>query len=117
MIRTGFDKELFVSRSSTWPPVRLPYTDPDDRIAVLVRERAAGGQVLVATLTGRRRPLSGRRLAWMLLRYPFVTLRVTAGIHVQVRAPVDEGRAVPAPRNASPHAVTVIRDSRAAGGS
>ena len=47
----------------------------------------------------------------MLLRYPLVTLHVTVGVHVQALRCVDQGRAVSAPRNASPHAVTVIRDS------
>jgi uncharacterized protein len=79
-----FAKELFVS----------PFTDmasvydfrtrvPDERIAVSVRQRSAGGQVLVATLTGRRRAVSGRGLAWVLARYPWVTANVTLRIHLQ----------------------------------
>jgi uncharacterized protein len=84
VIRSGFDKELFVS----------PFIDmaaaydfrtriPDDRIAVLVRQLVPGGQVLVATLTGRRRPPSGRTLARVLARYPWVTAKVTLGIHLE----------------------------------
>jgi uncharacterized protein len=83
-IHSAFAKELFVS----------PFTDmasvydfrtrvPDERIAVSVRQHAPGGQVLLATLTGRRRPLSARGLAWVLARYPWVTAKVTLGIHVE----------------------------------
>ena len=118
VIRTECDKELFVS----------PFIDmsarydfrtriPDDRIAVLVRELAAGGQVLVATLTGRRRELTGRRLAWMLLRYPFVTLRVTLGIHVQALRLWIKGAPYRRRGTPPPHAVTVIGGSRAIEGS
>ena len=118
VIRTEFDKELFVS----------PFVDmaarydfrtriPDERIAVLVRELAPGGQVLVATLTGRRRHLTGRSLTWMLVRYPLVTLRVTLGIHLQaVRLWV---KGAPYRRRGTPpaHPVTVIRDSSSAAAS
>jgi DUF1365 family protein len=118
VIRSGFDKELFVS----------PFIDmaasydfrtriPDERIAVLVRERAPGGQVLVATLTGRRRELTGRRLSWMLLRYPFVTLRVTLGIHLQALRLWLKGAPYRRRGTPPPHAVTVISDSRHVGSS
>jgi DUF1365 family protein len=81
-VRTVFDKRLFVS----------PFIDmaasydfstrvPDERVSVVVRETAAGGQVLVATLGARRRPLTGRSLAAVLLRYPLVTVKVIGGIH------------------------------------
>ena len=84
---------------------------------MLVRELAAGGQVLVATLTGRRRELTGRRLAWMLLRYPFVTLRVTLGIHVQALRLWIKGAPYRRRGTPPPHAVTVIGGSRAIEGS
>jgi DUF1365 family protein len=54
---------------------------PDERVSVVVRETAAGGQVLVATLGARRRPLTGRSLAAVLLRYPLVTVKVIGGIY------------------------------------
>ncbi len=82
VIRSSFDKQLFVSpfidMASTYD---FRTRVPDERIAVLVRQMAAGGQVLVATLTGRRRALTGRGLARVLARYPLVTLKVMAGIH------------------------------------
>ena len=81
-VRTIFDKELFVS-----PFIDMAATYdfstrvPDERVSVVVRETAAGGQVLVATLGARRRPLTGRSLASVLLRYPLVTVKVIGGIH------------------------------------
>ena len=113
VVRTEFDKELFVS----------PFIDmaarydfrtriPDERIAVLVRELAPGGQVLVATLTGQRRELTGRRLTWMLVRYPLVTLRVTLGIHLQALRLWLKGAPYRRRGTPPPHAVTVIGDSR-----
>ena len=82
VIRSSFDKELFVSpfidMASTYD---FRTRVPDERIAVLVRQVAAGGQVLVATLTGRRRALTGGALARVLARYPLVTLKVMGGIH------------------------------------
>ncbi len=81
-LRTVFDKQLYVS----------PFIDmaasydfttrvPDERVSVVVRETAAGGRVLVATLGATRRPLTGRGLASVLARYPLLTLKVIGGIH------------------------------------
>ncbi len=82
VIRTAFSKELYVSpfidMDSTY---EFRTRIPDQRIAVLVRETAPGGQVLMATLTGRRRELSGGALARVLARYPLVTIKVIGGIH------------------------------------
>ena len=79
-----FDKQLYVS-----PFIAMAATYdfttrvPDERISVVVRETASGGPVLVATLGASRRPLSGRSLAGLLVRYPLLTLKVIAGIHRQ----------------------------------
>lgn len=81
-VRTIFDKQLYVS----------PFIDmaasydfttrvPDERVSVVVRETAAGGRVLVATLGAARRPLTAASLASVLARYPLVTLKVIGGIH------------------------------------
>jgi DUF1365 family protein len=81
-VRTVFDKELFVS-----PFIDMAATYdfttrvPDERASVVVRETAAGGRVLVAALGARRRPLTGRSLASVLLRHPLVTVKVVGGIH------------------------------------
>lgn len=84
VIRTEFDKELFVSpfidMDSTYDfRTRIP----DERISVLVRQLTRGGQVLAATLTGRRRSLHWRSLGRVLVRYPFVTMKVIGGIHLE----------------------------------
>lgn len=81
-VRTVFDKRLYVSpfidMDATYDfTTRLP----DERVSVVVRESAAGGRVLVATLGARRRPLTGRSLRSTLMRYPLVTLKVVGGIH------------------------------------
>lgn len=81
-VRTSFDKELYVS-----PFIDMAATYdfttrvPDKRVSVVVRETAAGGQVLVATLDATRRALTARSLVSVLSRYPLVTLKVIGGIH------------------------------------
>lgn len=54
---------------------------PGERIAVAIREQVDGATALVATLSGKRRPLSDRALAMAALRHPFLTQKVIAGIH------------------------------------
>ena len=81
-VRTIFDKRLYVS-----PFIDMAATYdfttrvPDERVSVVVRETAAGGRVLVATLGAARRPLTGPSLVSVLARYPLVTLKVIGGIH------------------------------------
>jgi DUF1365 family protein len=82
VVRSAFAKELFVSpfidMASTYD---FRTRVPDDRLQVTVRQSAPGGHVLTATLTGRRLPFTSRSLTRVLLRYPLVTLKATAGIH------------------------------------
>lgn len=54
---------------------------PGDRLAVRIDDHEAGRRVLHTTLSGRRAPLTDARLAWFLVKYPFVTLAVMARIH------------------------------------
>jgi uncharacterized protein len=81
-LRSVFGKQLYVS-----PFIDMAATYdfttrvPDERVSVVVRETAAGGRVLVATLNASRRPLTGRALASVLARYPLLTLKVIGGIH------------------------------------
>jgi uncharacterized protein len=117
MIRASFDKELFVSpfidMASTYDfRTRIP----DERVAVLVRQRAPGGQLLVATLTGRRRALTGGALARMLARYPLVTMKVMGGIHWEALKLWRKG--APYRRRGLPpaHDLTVISPPRAEDG-
>jgi uncharacterized protein len=109
-VRTVFDKRLFVS-----PFIDMAATYdfstrvPDERVSVVVRETAAGGRVLVATLGARRRPLTGRTLAATLLRYPLVTLKVIGGIHWEALKLWRKG--APYRRRGAPPAspITVVR--------
>lgn len=115
-VRTVFDKQLFVS----------PFIDmaasydfttrvPDERVSVVVRETAAGGQVLVATLGARRRPLTGRSLASVLIRHPLVTVKVIGGIHWEAAKLWRKG--APYRRRGAPPAspMSIVRGANRAG--
>lgn len=54
---------------------------PDERVAVAIRNVDADGPILAAALGGKRRDLSDRTLALVLLAYPLLTLKVVAAIH------------------------------------
>lgn len=56
---------------------------PDDRLSVVIREYQDDRLMLVATQTGRRQPFATTSLLLQLLRVPFQTLKVLAGIHWQ----------------------------------
>lgn len=60
---------------------RFRLKEPGERLAVVIQEEVADGTQLVATLTGRRRPLSDRELVRAALRIPFMPHKVIAGIH------------------------------------
>jgi DUF1365 family protein len=59
---------------------RLP--TPGDGLAIRIDDYEKGTRTLTSALTGRRKPLSGARLAWYSLKYPLVTVKVIALIHV-----------------------------------
>ncbi len=54
---------------------------PGDRLRVHVREVEEGLPVLDATLSGQRQTLTDRALAGLAVRFPWVSLKVTAAIH------------------------------------
>src|SRR5690606_14068312 len=56
---------------------------PSDRVTIRIDEADADGHFLRAVFTGRREPLTDRSLLRMLVRYPLMTLKVTAAIHWQ----------------------------------
>lgn len=72
-----------------------PFTEMDDRFVFryVVPDTglqlridtldAAGNRYFISTLTGRRQTLSDLRLLWYVVRFPLVTMRVMAGIHLQ----------------------------------
>jgi DUF1365 family protein len=54
---------------------------PGRQTAIAVRGSDAAGTIIVATLSGTRRPLSDRQLLRVFATYPLATLKVTLGIH------------------------------------
>jgi DUF1365 family protein len=56
---------------------------PGERLSVQMALRQGGDRVFAASLTGRRRPVTNRSVARMLLRHPLMTARVTSLIHLQ----------------------------------
>jgi hypothetical protein len=77
---------------SPFMPMELAYTwgfsTPDERLNVHMTLQPRNGadkadKVFDATLTLRRQPLTGARLAGVLLRFPLMTLQVVAAIHWQ----------------------------------
>ena len=102
-VRTIFDKELFVS-----PFIDMAATYdfttrvPDERVSVVVRETAAGGQVLVATLGARRRPLTGRSLAVGAAPVPVRHPEGDRGHPLGGAEALAQGRPLPATRQRRP---------------
>lgn len=54
-----------------------------ERLSLRIGESERGERILDSHLWGRRRELSDRRLGAVLLRYPLLTLKITAAIHWQ----------------------------------
>ena len=62
---------------------RFRLTEPGDQVSVLIRQDVPEGLQLVATLKGRRRPLTDRSIIAALVRDPLMTFKVIAAIHWQ----------------------------------
>jgi len=56
---------------------------PGRNVAIVIHEEEAGAPILDASFAGKRRVMSDRTLAAMLLRYPLMTLKVVAAIHFE----------------------------------
>jgi len=54
-----------------------------ERLSVSMQEFERGAHVFDAHLWGRREPLNGRGVARLLLRYPFLTLKIFGAIHFE----------------------------------
>jgi DUF1365 family protein len=82
--RAEADKRFYVSPFLTVDGrYRMTFSEPGERLSVQMGLEQDGRRVFGASLTGRRLPLTNRSLARMLVRYPLMTARVTALIHLQ----------------------------------
>jgi len=59
---------------------RLP--TPGEGLAIRIDDYQNGERTLASALTGRRFPLTGTRLGWYSLKYPLMTVKVIALIHL-----------------------------------
>jgi hypothetical protein len=55
---------------------------PDDALSIRIDDYKGNERTLASALTGKRRPLTASRLAWYAVKYPLVTVKVIALIHV-----------------------------------
>lgn len=60
---------------------RFRMVEPAERLAVVIRQSAGGGDLLVATHDGVRAAFDDRGLLRAFLRYPLLTLKVIGAIH------------------------------------
>ncbi|MGU9978416.1 DUF1365 domain-containing protein [Phreatobacter sp. HK31-P] len=76
--RKAFHVSPFLDRSMDY---RFRLVPPGDAVSVVIRATDASGPMLMASLAGKRRPLSDRILLRLLASHPMLTLKVTAAIH------------------------------------
>jgi DUF1365 family protein len=79
-----YEKGMYVS---PFMPMGLQYTfewlEPGPTLKFVVDVKRDGEPMLTATLMLRRTALTARTGAWALVKYPFMTHRVTGGIYAQ----------------------------------
>jgi DUF1365 family protein len=97
--RAAFDKDFHVS---PFLPMEMRYqcyfSRPGEMLSVAMNDYEGGELRLQASMVLRRRPLTGRELALTLMRYPFMTLKVVAGIHWEaLRLWLKRARYIPHP--------------------
>lgn len=81
-VRQSCTKDFYVSPFIEMAArYRFKLTPPGERLAIVIQEEVAQGPQLVASFTGRRRPLTDRALLAALLRHPMMTWKVIAAIH------------------------------------
>ncbi len=78
------DKSFYVS---PFIEMNMVYTFrlrvPGEKLSVMIREHAPEGELLIATLTGERRPFNSRTLLKALCLYPLMSLKILAAIHFE----------------------------------
>jgi DUF1365 family protein len=84
ILRASHPKQLHVS---PFLPMDLQYRWqiglPGERLTIQIENEQSGERVFHASLTLQRRPIATAQLAGVLLRYPLMTARITAGIYWQ----------------------------------
>lgn len=60
---------------------RFRLSVPDERLSILIRQSDPGGELLLATHTGHRVPLTDGALLKAFLTHPLLTLKVIGAIH------------------------------------
>jgi DUF1365 family protein len=82
--RTETDKEFYVSPFLTVDGrYRMSFSPPGERLSIQMELVQGEKRVFQASLTARRRPMTTGNLLAMAVRYPLITLRVTALIRYQ----------------------------------
>ena len=56
---------------------------PQDRTAIRITETGPEGKMLFASFAGERRPMTDRNLFRAFVKYPLMTMKVTAAIHIE----------------------------------
>jgi uncharacterized protein len=74
----NFHVSPFIGMRATY---RFRIDEPEDRLAILIRQSVPEGELLVATHTADRAPFTDAGLAKAFVAYPLLTLKVIVGIH------------------------------------
>lgn len=81
-VRHACDKEMYVS---PFVPMECTYDfridPPQEMVRVAINERDAEGELLFASFTGKRLPLTDGALARCFLSHPLMTLKIMGAIH------------------------------------
>ena len=83
-IRQTCDKDFYVSPFLSMDcRYRFKVLPPRDDVLIAINETESGKPVLMATFSGRRRPLNDAVLFAMLLKHPLMTLKIITAIHFE----------------------------------
>lgn len=82
VIRQACDKDFYVSPFiGMQSDYRFRLRAPDERLSLLIRQSVPDGELLLATLTGRRRAFSDAGILATVARHPAIGWKVMAAIH------------------------------------
>ena len=91
----GFYVSPFIGMDATY---HFRLAEPNQRLAILIRQWAPEGELLIASQSGARRPLDDTTLLRAFFTYPLMTLKVIGAIHWQaVKLWCKGGTLVPRP--------------------